>query len=643
MHFYCPKAVRLLLTLLTFTAMKSLVKSYLILGLKFGLAVWLFSLFRIVFYLFNSSYFPEPEAINFIGGLRFDWMTVTILYLPFLVSLWFFPRSNTKLQKVLFLFSTALAISSNVLDFQYFKFTQKRTTADLLTTKGIQEDVFRLLPQFILDYWYLFIFAALCFWLVKVLYQKIDTIETSRLNWKGYLLFSIPVTVLVFIGFRGGVQLKPLNVIQASQYAKAQNIPLVTNTSFTLIKSLNKESIVVKPYFDEAELLQLYQPVHQFKADSSSKKLNVVLIIAESFGQEYIGFYNGGKGYTPFLDELLQKSIVFENAFANGKKSIEALPAILSSIPTLSNTSYISGKYGGNAIESLPRTLQKHGYATSFYHGGANGTMGFKAFTQIAGISNYYGKEDYPKDSDFDGNWGIFDEQYLQYCVKQFSELPQPFFSGIFTLSSHHPYTIPSQYEGKFPKGNLPIHESIGYADYALRQFFAAAEKTNWFENTLFIITADHTQENSNAKYANLLGTYRVPIAYYAPNYFQDTVIKTVTQQADIYPTAIDLLGLESSFISFGQSAFQTVTPFSVSYINEVYQYIENDYVLHFNGESTIGLFKWKTDNQLKSNLALPNDTETKAIKAAMEQRLKAYLQQYQTRIVNNMMTYENR
>ncbi|MFT6167619.1 MAG: phosphoglycerol transferase MdoB-like AlkP superfamily enzyme [Vicingaceae bacterium] len=621
--------------------MKSLGKSYIIFGLKFALLFWLFSLFRVLFYLFNSNYFPQPEAINFIGGLRFDWITITILYLPFFVSLWFFPRSNTVVQKVLFLFSTTLAIASNFLDFEYFKFTQKRTTADLFTTKGIEEDVFRLLPQFVADYWYLGLLAMLCFWLVKVVYEKIDKIETKRLTWKAYLIFSLPVTVLTFIGFRGGVQLKPLNVIQASQYAKAQNIPLVTNTSFTLIKSTNKESIVVKNYFEEEALSSIYSPIQKFSGDSISKQLNVVLIIAESFSQEYIGFYNNGKGYTPFLDSLLNESIVFKNAFANGKKSIEALPAILSSIPTLSNTSYISSKYGGNTIESLPRTLKKQGYSSAFYHGGANGTMGFQAFTQIAGIDNYYGKADYPNEGDFDGNWGIFDEPYLQYCVDQFSNMPAPFFSGIFTLSSHHPYTIPDQYIGKFPKGVLPIHESIGYSDYALKQFFATAKETTWFENTLFIITADHTQANVNQWYNNPVGMYRVPIAYYCPKYLSDTLINTITQQVDIYPTTLDLLGIDNSIVSFGQSAFDENIHFAVSYLNGIYQLTSDDYCLQFNGDKTIGFYNWKKDNALVNNLIDSKETNVKATLATLEEQLKAYLQQYRNRIVNNKLTYD--
>ena len=620
--------------------MKSLGKTYLIFVLKFALAFWLFSLFRVLFYLFNSNSFPQPNALNFIGGLRFDWLTITILYLPFLVSLWIFPRSNKLVQKILFLFSTAVAIATNFLDFEYFKFTQKRTTADLFTTSGIQEDILRLIPQFAMDYWYLGVLAVLCFWFIKVAYEKIDRIPTQQLSGKAHLIFCLPITILVFIGFRGGVQLKPLNVIQASQYAIAQNIPLVTNTSFTLLKSFNKEGLVVKNYLEEKDLDAIYSPFHQFKADSAIEPLNVVVLIAESFSQEYIGFYNNGEGYTPNLDKVLENSLVFKNAFANGKKSIEALPAILSGIPTLSNTSYISSKYSGNEIESLPKTLKKQGYSTSFYHGGANGTMGFKAFTQIAGIENYYGMEDYPNVSDFDGNWGIFDEPYLNYCVEEFSKMKPPFFGGIFTLSSHHPYTIPEQYEEKFPKGNLPIHESIGYADYSIGKFFEAAKKTDWFDNTLFVITADHTQENFLPAYNNPLGIFRVPIAYYCPKYLNDSVSNNITQQTDIYPTVLDLLGVESSILSFGSSALEDNKRFSVSYLNGIYQMVSEDYCLHFEGEKTIGFYNWKKDSYLTKNLVKSENKDLLTIRNQLEKKLKAYLQQYQTRVVTNKMMH---
>lgn len=112
--------------------------------------------------------------------------------------------------------------------------------------------------------------------------------------------------------------------------------------------------------------------------------------------------------------------------------------------------------------------------------------MGFDNFSKAAGIDNYIGQNEYVGNkADFDGSWGIYDEPYLQYIANYLDTVKSPFFAGIFTLSSHHPYKIPNEYSGKFPKGNIPILESIGYADYALQQFFDRISKSDWYKNTL--------------------------------------------------------------------------------------------------------------------------------------------------------------
>ncbi|MBL4709556.1 MAG: sulfatase-like hydrolase/transferase [Flavobacteriales bacterium] len=617
--------------------MKALWKVYLIFILKFALAFWLFSLFRVLFYLFNSSYFPQPQALNFFGGFRFDWMTITLFYLPFFLSLFFFPNSKSKIQGFLFLFSSAIAILSSFLDFEYFKFTQKRTTADLFSTNGLEDDIISLLPSFIKDYWYLLVLAIICYLSVQWLYKKINTLSVERLNLKNYLLFILPVCLLTVVGFRGGIQLKPLNVIQASQYANAQNIPLVLNTPFTLIKSFFKDGIEVQQYYTDDELKKIYSPIQHFKEDSLVEKLNVVLIIAESFSKEYIGALNDYEGYTPFLDSLIEQSVVFPNAFANGKKSIEGLPAILSGIPTLMNTAYISSKYASNKIESLPRFLKSKGYQSAFYHGGENGTMGFNAFTQISGIDRYIGKNEYPNSKDFDGNWGIFDEAFLQFCIQDMNQMQEPFFSGIFTLSSHHPYTIPEQHKGKFKVGTLPIHQSVLYADYALKQFFKTAQKQPWFNNTLFIITADHTQQSDVVSYNNTVGMYRVPLIFYNSKLLSANRNMAVAQQNDIYPSVVDLLGFEADILSFGNSVFKDNEKFSVSYLNGIFQLISQQYCLQFDGEKTIGFFDLTTDPALHKNLLQENSDQ----QIYFEKKIKAFIQQYQTRITNNQLSFD--
>lgn len=604
--------------------------------LKLSIVFWLFSVLRVLFLVFNYNSFSQLTPTIFLGGIRFDWMTITILFSPYLLSLFVFPFGEKKWQRILFYFSTALAIITNVMDFEYFKYTQKRTTFDLFLTSGLENEIIGLIGSFITDFWYLFVVAFLLFFTTKWLFKKSLPVTTVKLNWKKRVLFSFAILLFYFAGSRGGIQYRPLNVIAASQYASAQNIPLVLNTSFTIIKSSYKKGINVENYFAAEELENLYSPIQNYTRDTTKTMKNVVLIIGESFSSEYIGFLNNSTTYTPFLDSLFNYSYVFNNGFANGKKSIEALPAILSGLPTLMNTAYISSKYAGNKIESLPSFLKDKGYSTHFFHGGANGTMGFNAFAQIAGVDNYYGKDDYPGSGDYDGKWGVFDEPFLKFTSQKLSKQEKPFFAGIFTLSSHHPYTIPEKYTDKFPKGSLPIHESIGYADYALMQFFKKAKKEAWFKNTVFVFTADHTQQNSLVPFNNPIGMYRVPIAIFDPSISKGKIDSTIVSQVDIFPTITNFLGYEANILSFGTSAFSNENPhYSVSFLNGIYQLISEDYFLQFDGEKTIGFYKWKEDLPLHSNLVSPNNK----IQNELENYLKAYIQQYQERVVSNKLT----
>ncbi len=128
---------------------------------KMAIAMLLFSICRLLFFTFNYSYFGHLKLMHLWGGIRFDWMTITILYAPFLLSLFVDFRPNSKLRKVLFHLSNTLAIVFNCMDFEYYKFTFKRTTADLFYTDGIGQDVFNLLPRFIMDYWYVIVIGII--------------------------------------------------------------------------------------------------------------------------------------------------------------------------------------------------------------------------------------------------------------------------------------------------------------------------------------------------------------------------------------------------------------------------------------------------------------------------------------------------
>jgi arylsulfatase A-like enzyme len=603
---------------------------------KFLLALFLFSLCRLLFYFFNHSYFSEVEFLNFTGGIRFDWMAITILYLPFWVLHLILFKGGTLAHRLLFHLFNSLALALNILDLEYFKFTFKRTTFDLIGTAGLEQDLFNLAPHFMRDYWYLLLIFTLLVWLSDRLYCWIDRIKIERQGPVNYLLFFVPTLVFLFVGFRGGLQYKPLNVIQAGQYAPAQNIPLVLNTPFTMLKSAYKEELPARSFYATEELSQHFSPILSIHGDSVIRQDNVVLIILEGFSREYIGALQGGKSYTPFLDSLIGESLEFENAYANGKKSIEALPSILAGIPTLMNTSYIASKYATNPIMALPRYLHNKGYQTLFYHGGENGTMGFDAFAELAGVEEYLGKDQYPhKNKDYDGSWGIFDEPFLQFCANDLKRREQPFFATIFTLSSHHPYSIPEEYQDRFEEGPLPILKSIQYADLALRHFFETAAEEDWYENTLFVVTADHTAQSMSPEYGSRSGIYAIPLVFFHPRHLQAERRKILAQQNDIFPTVVDWLGYEDSLLVYGNSLLDTAaTHYVVNYINDSYQLMQGNYVIHFDGSQVIGAYNRLKDPALMHNLA----HEDAVWQRQLSQKLKALIQDYNQRLIRNQL-----
>ena len=614
---------------------------------KLGIAFLIFSLCRILFYLFNSNHFIDVPFSLFFWGIRFDWIAISFLYTP-LIILHLIPfsfRNFSRYHKVLaiaFYTSNTIAIILNLIDVAYFDFTLKRTTADFFGMIGTGDDFTKLLPHYIIDFWYDYILLFGLLILSWFLYKKWGKTSNKFYPFgkKDYLIHSvifISFSTLTVIGMRGGIQYKPFDIVNAGQYAQAQNIPIVLNTPFTIIKTLFVDNIEVKTYFTDNEIIKIYNPEKTINGSGAFKNKNVVLIIMESFAKEYVGGFNNGKGYTPFIDSLLNESYVFTNAYANGQKSIESLPCILAGLPQLMNSSYVLSNYAGDKLDGLPKYLKAAGYNTSFYHGGSNGTMGFNGFAGVAGVDNYYGLNEYPeKDKDYDGLWGIFDEPYLQYFAAELNKKGQPFFSAVFTLSSHHPYSIPKKHKNEFPKGTLPIHESIGYTDYSLKQFFKTAKKMPWFNNTIFVFTPDHSSHSNSAYYNTSLGRFAIPVFIYDPSGNLKGKNSDYFQQIDITPTVLGLTGINQPIVTFGNDAFDKDEKFAVSYTNNSYQLAYHGYFLIFDGEKTTGFFNVKQDSLLTDNLIDKVTPTQKNIQFKSEKLVKAIVQQYTTRLLNN-------
>lgn len=280
--------------------------------------------------------------------------------------------------------------------------------------------------------------------------------------------------------------------------------------------------------------------------------------------------------------------------------------------------------------------LKQKGYYSAFFHGAPNGSMGFQAYAKAAGFDDYFGKDEYDNDADYDGYWAIWDEEFFQFYAKKMGEFKQPFVTSIFSASSHHPFSVPERYNGRFPKGDMPIHQCIGYSDYALRRFFQAMSKYQWYENTLFVFSADHTNQVSHKEYTTDVGTFSIPIFFYQPGSKMKGLERSLTQQIDVLPSVLGYLNYDKSYFAFGNDVItqRDTDRYVVNYSNQIYQIFQGDLMLQFDGERVKSVYDYRNDRMLKHDLKdrMPQQKR-------MEDLLKANIQQYMVRMVNNDLT----
>lgn len=615
---------------------------------RLGFILILYFLSRILFIVFNSSLFPiqgfSDGLTILFAGLRFDLAAILMTNGLFIIASLipfkaFYSKAYQWFLALLFIPINIAAIAANLSDIIYIRFTLKRTTLDFLDMFADDAGLFKLLPQFMMDFWYILVIGLLMIWqLFYLFFKKTGTKNTPLFQHSKFyfkeLLIGIFIVGITIIGIRGGLQLRPIGIMTASKYAGPELAPVLLNTPFTLIKSAGKQKLMEYHFFEEEELNKIYSPIHK-ASHKDFRSLNVVVIIMESLSKEHIGFLNQDapnyQGFTPFLDSLFAQGLICTRAYANGKKSIDGIPAITAGFPNLMENPLNSSIYSSNKLSSLASLLKKKNYQTAFFHGGNNGTMGFDQFTKSIGYNAYYGRDEYDNENDFDGKWGIFDEAYFQYFARELSKFKQPFMATVFSLSSHHPYTIPEQYKGKFRKGKLPIQECIMYSDYSLQKFFDYAQTQDWYDSTLFVITADHCSEVAMESYNTNWGKYAIPIFYYMPADSLQGIYKKTTQQIDILPSVMDYLNLDEDYFSFGESIFDsTAHGFSISYLNYNYQIIHGNQVIKTD-------FKSNYNYERFSNESLIKEMKPKSL----EDFLKAFVQTYNKRMIENTMSIE--
>jgi len=622
------------------------------------LAYVAFMLCRVIYVAENWATFQGFTQHNswgdlLSGSLLFD--TSALLYLNALYLLLMLvpchlkenPRYHT-LARIVFVVFNGLGVVVNLTDAAYFPYTGRRTTATIFSEFSNEGNLGSIFGTEFLRHWYLVIAGiALIYGLWRCYLRPVKKEGKVKPLGIYYLTNTLGLLLMVGMtvgGIRGGFThaVRPITISNANQYVnRSSEAAIVLNTPFSIIRTIGKKTFKDPQYFATAEELDaLYSPLHQPANDSIAFiPRNVVVLICESLSQEYIDH-----GYAPFVDSLMHQSLTCDLSFANGRKSIDGMPSILSGIPMFIEPFFLTSA-SLNDIDGIARELRTHKqYRTAFFHGAENGSMGFEAFANATGFEHYYGRTEFNADSnfdgdkDFDGMWAIWDEPFLQFFGQHItSDLPEPFVASVFTASSHHPFHIPAEYKEVFPEeGGLEMHKCIRYLDMSLRKFFDYAQKQTWYQNTLFVITGDHTNQSCHDEYQTDLGLYCDRVIFFDPSQelFPAECRHAIAQQTDIMPTVLGAMHFDQPFVAFGSDL--TTTPdsltWAINYSNGIYQYVAGDYLLQFDGLQSNALYDVRNDWMLSHNVI----TEHDSLRAAMEQKMKAIIQSYMQRMNNN-------
>ena len=620
---------------------------------------------RIAYLLENWSYFSPNLSFGHImemlaGGLVFDTSAILVTNIPYIVMMLFpLHQKETKIyqqvSKGVFLFINGLALAVNLCDAVYFRFTMRRTTTTIFSEFSNEGNLGGIFLTETLRHWYLVLLFVFIVWLMYRLYRTAGLYRRELVWWRydvATLLSLAAFAPFVVAGIRGGftTAVRPITISNANQYVdRPVEAALVLNTPFSLYRTIGKAVFVVPDYYqDEKEMTSVYVPIHVPNDTIPMTKKNVVVLIVESFGREYIGALNKNlengqyKGYTPNVDSLISKSITFTRSFCNGRKSIDGMPSILSSIPMFVEPFFLTPS-SMNHVSGIASLLAGEGYETAFFHGAQRGSMGFMAFARSTGFQQYYGREDYDEDKrfggddDFDGMWAIWDEPFLQYYATKMSEMKEPFMTAVFTASSHHPYEIPEKYKDVYPEEGIIMHKCIRYTDMAIGKFFETASKQPWFNNTIFVMTSDHTNMSDHDYYQTDLGGFCSPIIIYEPGNpdCQPEMQDKIAQQIDILPTVMGMIHYPKPYFGFGIDVLNTSAEdtWAVNYLNGIYQYVKHGHVLQFDGQQTKAVYAL-TDSLMQHDVKgkVPQQQQ-------MERELKAIIQQYMERMTQDRLT----
>jgi len=387
-----------------------------------------------------------------------------------------------------------------------------------------------------------------------------------------FCILATPIIAIIALGMiRSTLGHKPVNPSVAAFSQDSMVNQLALNSPYSLVYAIYEQRrdevlqgihygaidddealdiILTEAGISPGERLDASAPTlhHQKATHAREQPLNLVIILEESLGADFVGSL-GGKDLTPELDKLADQGIWFERLYATGTRSARGIEAVITGFTPTAQPSVIKRAETQNNFFTVASLLERHGYQTSFIYGGESHFDNMRRFSLNNGFQTIIDEDDY-EEPIFHGSWGVSDEDLFNRAHEVFSNAgEQPFFSLVFTSSNHPPFDIPENRVDE--SSNEPREVAVSYADYALGRFVDMARQSNYWENTIILIVADHSVDIYGGKLVPV-DRFRIPgVILGGP--VEPRRIPVIASQIDLLPTLLSLIGLSSVHPSIGR------------------------------------------------------------------------------------------
>ncbi len=520
----------------------------------------IFIAFRLLFialvFLKNKSIDAIEILYLFIHALRLDLAAISyIAALPILIWIIYQYTNSRLLLKIKNAFLVfvlpivAIILFSNlIIYFAWGTIINARAVSFLSSPKEVIASLSTI--QLII---FIVLVIVLSFIIITNYQSRIKSKFEQQLNLNKHLI--LLWLIVLPISIRGGVQQIPINE-SVCMFSKNENTNLATvNPFWYLINSVYKAQNINSSayhFIDDAEANKITSQLYSTKNDSllqitTINKPNIVTIILESWTADVIESMGGEKGTTPFFNSLEKEGLLFENIYAAGKRTDLMFPSLISGFPAMPNVSVIKYSDKSAHLPFITHAIKSKGYQTSFNYGGEVEFANMKSYLTQAKFDVIKGKESYPIEQ-WTSKWGVYDEVLFEKSIATINSLMPPFYSAILTQSTHEPFAIPIQPKFSGNIESVKFKNAAYYTDYCLKKFFDKVKKEKWYNNTIFILVADHGHILPRNNDYSSPAAFRIPLLIVGPGLnavFKNKRIRNIGNQQDYAATIKSILNLD--------------------------------------------------------------------------------------------------